>query len=411
MSQQLQTASKWGLYGYALFLPFSISGTQGAMAFCLAVWIAHAIVTGSIGYRFRVIDPFLLVFLAWTAVAAIFAVHPEITLPRLRRYWIFLGYFGVAHACRDKDSAISAIKILVLSSGVVAIYSIAQHFYGDAVPRYLVPKVKLWQETGEYFHSVGLFDHHLTYGNSLILILCAGLGLVAMLGPRLKTVPYAIALALTTVALVFSYARSAWVGFMAGTLVFAYQLGKKVLIAAAVLLGIVGTIAVAASPTVQERFETALSARSNLERIAIWSTTVEMIRDHPVFGIGRGNYRRLAPEYRIGYNIHWTAKSHAHNSYLQVAVESGLIAFVAFAGWLAALFVWASRKRNLWAGRSDGRLMAGLIAAHTAFAVSSVFQHNLGDAEVAMTWFFLIAATFAVADNDKENQDRIRGAD
>lgn len=384
---------RFGIFAYALFLPFSISGAQAAMGFLIIAWVYCAIRNRRLGYRPILLDAVILFFLLWVVVAAFFSVHPQITLPKLRRYWIFLGYFALARACMNRTTALQALKVLTLSAGVVAVYGICQHAFGNAVPRFFAPQVDLWQKTGGYYHAVGLFDHHLTYGNSLLLVLLAGVGVVAVEGWTKRSWPYTAALALGTAALVFSYARSAWLGFAAGLFAFAFQMGKRVLVPMVVIFSLVLGMAVTFSPSVKFRLGRAVSAGHNLERIATWTTTCHMIRDHPIFGIGIGSYRRLAPEYRFGYNIHWTAKSHAHNSYLQVAVESGPIALIAFLTWLSLLLVQAARSA---ARTSDGgkkKLLYALFAGHIGFCVSSFFQHNLGDAEVAMTWFLLMAAT------------------
>ena len=386
-------ALSMGIYAYALFLPFSISGAQAAMGFCIAGWIGSIIFTRQVGYRLTLIDWLLMAFLAWVLFSAIFAVDPSLTFKKLRRYWIFLGYFALARACTDRQTVIRALKILVLSAGVVAIYGICQHFFGNAVPRYFAPEVDLWQKTGGYNHAVGLFDHHLTYGNSLALVLAAGLGLVAQMGWVQQAAPYALALALACAALLFSFARSAWLGFFAGVFVFAFRLGRKVLVPVLVGMAVLLLLAALFSPSVRFRMERTLSAGHNLERIAIWETTGHMICDYPVCGIGMGSYRLLAPEYRIGYNVHWTAKSHAHNSYLQVAVENGLPALVLFIVWLAVLLYRTVTATERELDRSTRLLLFAMLAAHVTFCVSSFFQHNLGDAEVAMTWLLLIAMT------------------
>ena len=398
MAERFEKTFAVGIYIYALFIPFSISGAQAAMGFLLAVWIISSVVNRKFEYKFRIVDLFIAGLLLWIFIAAFFSVHPEITFPKLRRYWIYLGYFALARACINEKVVIKGLKIMIISAGVVAIYGIAQHIWGNAVPRYLAPKVDLYQITGDYFHAVGLFDHHLTYGNSLLLILITAVGMVFYLGWTRNAVPYIVALFLGVCALVFSFARSAWIGFAAGVFSLGYQLGKRVLIPIILLFGLVLFTAAVFSPSVRFRLERTVSVAHNLERVATWSTTIDMMKDYPLFGIGIGSYRRLAPEYRQGYNIHWTAKSHAHNSYLQVGAESGIFAMLLFIAWLAILIVKSGMSAKNAEGPKARALLYALTAAHIGFAVSSFFQHNLGDGEVAMTWFFLIAATFSLED-------------
>jgi len=406
MAERLNKSFAFGIYAYALFIPFSISGAQAALGFLLLLWIIYFLVNRKFEYKFRIIDPIIALFLLWVFISAIFSVHPDVTFYKLRRYWIYLGYFALARGFLNEKVTLKALKIMTLSAGVVAIYGIAQHIWGNSVPRYLAPKVDLYQKTGDYFHAVGLFDHHLTYGNSLLLILITGLGLIFYLGWQRQTALYVPAVLLGICALVFSFARSAWIGFSASIFVFGYQLGKRVLIPIVFAFGLIVIAGALFSPSVRFRLEKTVSVAHNLERVATWTTTIDMIRDYPLFGIGIGSYRRLAPEYRQGYNIHWTAKSHAHNSYLQVCVESGVIALVLFLLWLVILIVKSSILAIKAKNNGARALLYSLTAAHIGFAVSSIFQHNLGDGEVAMTWFFLIAVTFSLGDSfGKKKED------
>jgi putative inorganic carbon (HCO3(-)) transporter len=205
------------------------------------------------------------------------------------------------------------------------------------------------------------------------------------------------ALASAGLALVWSYARSAWLGLVAGLVAFGALHGKRYLAAAVAVVLAVGALAYVASPTLAERLQRMGRSDDSLERIYTWKTTLAMIGDHPLVGVGLGGYRRTIGAYRSGYNIHWTAKSHAHNSYLQFAAESGAPAGLLFAGFLGALAALGARRLNElkeFAGSGvRRRLLAGTTAAVIGFAAASLLQHNAGDAEVCMQ--FQLAAALA----------------
>lgn len=395
MKQFMKWGFAIGLCGYALFLPISISGSQIALALLILTTVVSFFDTPR-RFVLSPVGPIILAWLVWVAFAAMFSVDPGVTFARLPRYWIFIGYFAVLRACTEPGLAIRGLKILVMSSGFAGLYGIGQKVFGNDLPRPFLPAIELWQTTGKYFHAVGFFDHHLTYGNALLLSVLAGIGLLAWHGLNRSVIPYGLAVAAATGGLVFSYARSAWMGLFAGIFSFGLLLGRKILVPLVIGFSLLVATTAALSPTVRFRLERTVSVVHNIERIAIWTTTVHMIQDHPVFGIGRGNYSGLTPKYRKNYNIHWTAKSHAHNSYFQTTAESGLPAGVLFFAWLATLFGFAITRTSRIENRSKQKLLYGLIAGHVGFAVSCFFQHNLGDAEVAMAWLFLTAVTFAL---------------
>jgi O-antigen ligase len=76
---------------------------------------------------------------------------------------------------------------------------------------------------------------------------------------------------------------------------------------------------------------------STAERLAHWIAGLHMFLDHPVFGVGIGNYADAYPQYFI--TIFKDPLGHAHNYYINIAAETGLIGLIAFILFLLAVFV------------------------------------------------------------------------
>ncbi len=71
-----------------------------------------------------------------------------------------------------------------------------------------------------------------------------------------------------------------------------------------------------------------------IERQAHWQAALNMLTDQPWTGVGFGNYAAAYDQYRL---LNWPyALGHAHNIYLNVAAETGLIGLAAY------LIVWLS---------------------------------------------------------------------
>lgn len=76
-------------------------------------------------------------------------------------------------------------------------------------------------------------------------------------------------------------------------------------------------------------------------RFKFWKKTLAMIKDHPVTGIGPGNWRIVVREYDLGINS-WASgrvvPDRPHNDYLQVAAETGIPGAVLYFGfWMMVL--------------------------------------------------------------------------
>ncbi len=76
---------------------------------------------------------------------------------------------------------------------------------------------------------------------------------------------------------------------------------------------------------------------STAERLAHWIAGINMFLDHPIFGVGIGNYPVIYPKYFI--TIFVLPLGHAHNYYINIAAEAGIIGLTGFMLFLVAVFV------------------------------------------------------------------------
>jgi O-antigen ligase len=80
---------------------------------------------------------------------------------------------------------------------------------------------------------------------------------------------------------------------------------------------------------------------STAERLAHWIAGINMFADHPFTGVGIGNYPDVYPQYYI--TIFINSLGHAHNYYINIAAETGLLGLVAFLLFVLAIFVAGGR--------------------------------------------------------------------
>jgi O-antigen ligase len=93
--------------------------------------------------------------------------------------------------------------------------------------------------------------------------------------------------------------------------------------------------------------------RSNLrnqdERLIIWESVIRLIRHNPVIGVGIGDVRtELTNEYiRVGEDKLGKEKLNAHNQFLEVFLEGGVIGFMVFIFILGFMIFIAIIEKNL----------------------------------------------------------------
>lgn len=105
-----------------------------------------------------------------------------------------------------------------------------------------------------------------------------------------------------------------------------------------------------------------------VERLAHWQAAINMADAHPFVGVGLGNYETAYPIYRVPS---WPRPlGHAHNDYLNLLAETGLVGLIGYlAGWIA-LVVWTLRALRQADPILRG-LVLGLLGVWTHLAVHS----------------------------------------
>ena len=108
------------------------------------------------------------------------------------------------------------------------------------------------------------------------------------------------------------------------------------------ILRILGLIRISfTAPSIQD-FSTA-------ERLAHWIAGINMFIDHPITGVGIGAYGNAYAPYHI--TIFVNSLGHAHNYYINIAAETGLIGLTAFLLFLITIFVTSGRVYRAISGR------------------------------------------------------------
>ena len=132
-------------------------------------------------------------------------------------------------------------------------------------------------------------------------------------------------------------------------------------------------------------------------RVELARTTGRMVADSPVFGIGLGQFYERSGEFSSPELLHLfppARHENAHNNFLQVLGETGLIGLFAFVWILAAsmLAIWRGLERDPTAGAACGAL-AGI----AAFLLTCLAGHPLLTREVAYTFWLLLGVTAGAA--------------
>ena len=137
-------------------------------------------------------------------------------------------------------------------------------------------------------------------------------------------------------------------------------------------------------------FGTVNSSDPTTGRAHFWSMTLEIIRDHPILGVGLGSYGLAYTQYDSRNGLFRLEQ--AHNDYLQVMADAGIIGVGLAAFFIIALFRMGFARRETEDTFRRG-VATGALAGCFAVLVHSFFDFTLHTTANAL--LFLMMATLA----------------
>ena len=236
-----------------------------------------------------------------------------------------------------------------------------------------------WYEKIKYLEdATGTYINHNHFAGFLIMVLPLTL-VTGVSGQRSNGIMYLGAAGLMILALLFSRSRMGLVaGLVPLALLGVYFFTKmRRRFAAAALLAVPLVVLLYGAwiglKPVGERFQFLaqpgyLTAEG---RLTIWKDTWQLVRQRPLLGWGPGTFPSLYPTVRTEpSDLRWME---AHNDYLQLLAELGVIGLLLFLVPMAAL--WRSLARQAW--REDG--LTGAMEAAIAASMAGLLVHSLTD--------------------------------
>ena len=119
-----------------------------------------------------------------------------------------------------------------------------------------------------------------------------------------------------------------------------------------------------------------------------------MIKDHPLFGVGNGNYVSLYDKYveiYPQYKFYGYSKKPCHNSYLKMETELGIIGGVSFAAVLLSSLIKVKSFVDSTKNKFYKYFYTGFLASMVAFYVMNLVD-NLFFTPKTTTYFWILLA-------------------
>ncbi len=386
-----------GVCGFVLLAPLDVissnsdlSLTKAAGALLVLAWIAAIATQGRTKRSLVASQPwltaFLVGFIAWSALSGIWAESTSDAYRSTIRFALNAMLFPIVYlAVRDRRHLIWILAVFVIGAQLSVLWGFAVGPSGDSTVTVL--NAQGGRLTGARADS-----------NVLATLLLVSTVFAAALAIVLRGVPLAAPLSLGAAlfglfGLFATFSRGGVVALV--VVVFAgliyggrWRKGMALLGLAAILVGAMYVAGAAGGGSGADRL---LDSSTN-GRSSIWTVGWRMVTANPVIGVGSGNYRTAEPHYLLSSPGLIPADQFiidtpyvAHNIYLHVLAEMGVIGLVLFLGLIALSIGSAMRAVSIAQSRHDrslevlGRALAialiGILAAD--FFVSEQYSKQL----------------------------------
>ena len=389
-----------GLYVLLLLLPFSKAVVEISFGILFLSWLfqrcdpATRTDTVWLTPRFRPLACAILAYLAACALSVAVSKTPLLSLNGFINKWVeYLLFFVVAVDLGRRPGVVrSGLAILAVSSFFVFIEAVTQERFGRGI--------FMGHSYRDYQRAIGPYENPIDLATYLMVVIPLILMAAIQRRRMLRALLWSLLVCLV-VLLARTDALGAWLGLCLGLLAFlagqpAVRRDGLILLAGIVLFcGVIpqGKGQGQRQPHQKEAFSFARFGTT--DRWNMWQAALGMIRDRPILGHGVNTFMSNYLDYWVGGE---RQPRYAHNCYLQVAAETGIVGLVTFVGLLGLIFArWLSALRR--GARSDDRLaLAGFAAGLLAFVLQAGIDTNFYSLRQAALFWILAGLATGLSD-------------
>ncbi|MGV8980341.1 O-antigen ligase family protein [Clostridium sp.] len=352
-------------------------------------------INGIVNFFSDKLSIFIAILLAIMLLSTIYALDKTLALSESARFitYIFM-YFIIKYEFNNKKQIKILLRCYIFVSFVLSCIGIYQHFTRFG----LTEKFTKPSAFGTGIRIASTLFNPNAYGAYLILIIFPVIMLSIYEKNKNKKIVYTFLSILLFTNLLMTWSRNALLGFGLGVLVLGLIYSIKLIFA---LGGF--SILMCFIPPVFQRLKDVTSSSQNESRIKLWKTAIMMIKEHPILGVGNGNFVTRYNEYIKKYKeLKYQEYQNypGHNSYLKVQSELGIIGIVSFLGIVAIAL---NRVKKLYSTTKDSfykPFYMGVMASMVAFLFMNLFD-NLFFVPKATTFFWFLLATVEALLNNR----------
>lgn len=327
---------------------------------------------------------FMSILALMMLISVSYAVDKGLALSESIRFIVYIIiYFIIKYDLNSKKCTIGMIKSYIFSTLILCLFGIYQYFTGYGLE-------------GRFKENYGYLRYKITANmdnpNNLAAFLIIAMFPMIMLAiyekEKMKKTFYIVLSTLIFTNLILTGSRNAIIGIIVGVGVLAIVYSFRLVI----LMALLGSISVFI-PVIRTRLMAITDKTQNESRLYLWEIAKKMIKDHPLFGVGNGNYATLHDKYTEiypQYKFYLDVKA-THNSYLKVESELGIIGGISFIGILVAALLQVKKCISTTQDEFYKFFYTGFLASMISFYVMNL-SDNLFFVPKTTSYFWILLA-------------------
>ncbi len=402
---------------------YKLFSMEFSIILLIALWLVKMAHEGAFRIKKNRLNlPVLTYFLL---VVVLYGISPDKAVAKMvfeSTLFCFLVYFGTVNSINNRETRITILKVWFIASIFAGIHGLGSYI---AVNNPANPITTMFSGFAEFFDLIGKkvnfpvrnifgFAHFApnkrpfsTFGNPnffasyLIAVLPVFASLLFILKKKWFVVVNLAVVCLLLFNLWCTATRGAWLGFVASMVVFIALLkprwnrllkSKKGIIIS-LLIVLVFTGIIVRGGFVKEFLNV---ARRPTDRLLIWRDTMVMGLKKPL-GVGIGAFHIYFPRYA---SMELTSRipqdkfivNYAHNEFLQVLSETGILGLAIFIWLIYAFFRAGIKQLNSLSGENNATryLIIGFLSGGTGILVHNFFSVSMRFIVTSIYLYFIM---------------------
>ena len=405
-----------------VFSPIKETIAEILVVISLMFWGLKLTDKGEFKFIYSPLNFSLLSFITILVLSLIWSNSVFTSLQQLPLFLIgpFL-YFIIINNIRQQQQINRILTIFLIIGSLFGIYGILQYNGIDFV---------LWAKNVGRLKIFGLFGNVNYFAEYLIVPLPIAVSLFFVSRNKFKKILLLIGILAMGVSLIFTFTRGSYLGFGI-SLIFMFSLfvfsrgkifireNKRFFII--IFLAIIVTAFLFVIPNPLNKPDTVISkikSRASISqltqghsikrRIATWKFTALMIKDHPLIGSGIGTFRYNTLKYQAKFFEQGENRSlypsgfadKAHNEYLQIWAELGIIGLLIFIWLIICYFNYGIKILKKIKDHYRQSLIIGLMGSVVAVLTDALFGFPLHLPATIVLFWLCIGLTVAIGRNE-----------